>query len=81
LIVDSSSMRLIEFGTKTPAMATNGPLPIRAAQRIHLPLAPTSILAAVPFCDTSSKNRAGGSEISWIGARGSAWNFTSTPLR
>ena len=65
---------------KTPAIdALVGE--IRTAERIHFPLAPTSIFTAVPFFATSSKKRAGGSEISWIGARAFAVSFTSTPPR
>ena len=60
----SSMSRLIVAGMKTPAIAAYGVVPTRVAERIHFPLAPRSILIALPCAATSSKNFFGGSPIS-----------------
>ena len=64
ITIDSSISRLIAAGMKTPATATYGVLPTRVAERIHFPLATTSIFVARPDAATSSKNFFGGSDAS-----------------
>jgi len=53
-------LRFIASVMKIPATATSL-VDMRTADRIHFPLAPTSILVANPLRSTSSKKRAGGS--------------------
>ena len=80
-MIDSSIRRFHEFGMKMPATATDGPPPTRTAERIHLPLATTSIFVALPFSATSAKKRGGGSESSEMAARGFACALTMAPSR
>src|ERR1051326_2587762 len=69
-MIDWSMRRFHVFGMKMPATAMDGPRPMRTAERIHFPLATTSIFVALPFCATSSKKRGGGSASSAMAARG-----------